>query len=98
MYDLTVEEVHTYYVVAGSVPVLVHNCGNGKTPPNPDGKLGGPPHRQKVAEVAQGLRDQGYTVKTEVRFDTPTGFKPYRFADVVAYDGAGAMVSIHQIG
>lgn len=27
MRDLTVDDVHTYYVVAGSTPVLVHNCG-----------------------------------------------------------------------
>ncbi|WP_051801106.1 polymorphic toxin-type HINT domain-containing protein [Streptomyces sp. NRRL F-525] len=26
MYNLTVEELHTYYVLAGSTPVLVHNC------------------------------------------------------------------------
>ncbi|GAA1999456.1 polymorphic toxin-type HINT domain-containing protein [Catenulispora subtropica] len=26
-YDLTVDGVHTYYVVAGTTPVLVHNCG-----------------------------------------------------------------------
>ncbi|MBW6440031.1 hypothetical protein KZ829_40540 [Actinoplanes hulinensis] len=26
MYDLTVSEVHTYYVLAGTTPVLVHNC------------------------------------------------------------------------
>ncbi|WP_327007610.1 polymorphic toxin-type HINT domain-containing protein [Dactylosporangium sp. NBC_01737] len=26
MHDLTVSNVHTYYVVAGSAPVLVHNC------------------------------------------------------------------------
>jgi RHS repeat-associated protein len=26
MYDLTVADVHTYYVTAGNVPVLVHNC------------------------------------------------------------------------
>jgi Pretoxin HINT domain len=25
-YDLTIGELHTYYVVAGSTPVLVHNC------------------------------------------------------------------------
>jgi RHS repeat-associated protein len=28
-YDLTIGDLHTYYVVAGSTPVLVHNCGNG---------------------------------------------------------------------
>ncbi|MDG4797818.1 polymorphic toxin-type HINT domain-containing protein [Micromonospora sp. WMMD1082] len=27
MYDLTVDTIHTYYVVAGETPVLVHNCG-----------------------------------------------------------------------
>jgi hypothetical protein len=26
MYNLTVDTVHTYYVIAGSTPVLVHNC------------------------------------------------------------------------
>ena len=26
-YDLTVAELHTYYVLAGATPVLVHNCG-----------------------------------------------------------------------
>ncbi|MFG1672706.1 polymorphic toxin-type HINT domain-containing protein [Micromonospora sp. NPDC049282] len=27
MRDLTVRSIHTYYVVAGNTPVLVHNCG-----------------------------------------------------------------------
>jgi hypothetical protein len=27
MYDLTVDFTHTYYVIAGTTPVLVHNCG-----------------------------------------------------------------------
>ncbi|NNJ62722.1 MAG: hypothetical protein HKP61_17645 [Dactylosporangium sp.] len=27
MRDLTVADTHTYYVIAGTVPVLVHNCG-----------------------------------------------------------------------
>jgi RHS repeat-associated protein len=27
MYDLTVDTTHTYYVLAGNTPVLVHNCG-----------------------------------------------------------------------
>jgi RHS repeat-associated protein len=30
-YNLTVDDLHTYYVLAGSTPVLVHNCGT--TPP-----------------------------------------------------------------
>ncbi|GAA0490424.1 hypothetical protein Ade02nite_23970 [Paractinoplanes deccanensis] len=28
MYDLTVDRIHTYYVVVGNTPVLVHNCGD----------------------------------------------------------------------
>jgi hypothetical protein len=27
VYDLTIDGVHTYYVLAGKTPVLVHNCG-----------------------------------------------------------------------
>ncbi|MCX4784264.1 polymorphic toxin-type HINT domain-containing protein [Streptomyces sp. NBC_01264] len=30
-HDLTINDVHTYYVLAGATPVLVHNCGT--TPP-----------------------------------------------------------------
>ncbi|MEV6488278.1 RHS repeat-associated core domain-containing protein, partial [Actinoplanes sp. NPDC051633] len=32
MHDLTVDTVHTYYVLAGEMPVLVHNCGGGEVP------------------------------------------------------------------
>jgi hypothetical protein len=37
MYNLTVADIHTYYVVAGTTPVLVHNCGT--TPNNSPGTL-----------------------------------------------------------
>ncbi|WP_367322735.1 polymorphic toxin-type HINT domain-containing protein [Streptomyces sp. HUAS ZL42] len=30
-YDLTVDDLHTYYVVAGNTPVLVHNSGGDET-------------------------------------------------------------------
>ncbi|MEV8568965.1 polymorphic toxin-type HINT domain-containing protein [Streptomyces sp. NPDC051322] len=33
MYNLTVDTLHTYYVLAGATPVLVHNC-NGRDPVN----------------------------------------------------------------
>ncbi|MFJ7899114.1 polymorphic toxin-type HINT domain-containing protein [Streptomyces sp. NPDC096198] len=29
MYNLTVQQLHTYYVLAGTTPVLVHNCDEG---------------------------------------------------------------------
>ncbi|MFD8022588.1 ricin-type beta-trefoil lectin domain protein [Streptomyces lavendulae] len=34
-YNLTVADLHTYYVVAGDTPILVHNS----TPPSPDGVI-----------------------------------------------------------
>ncbi|WP_171908294.1 restriction endonuclease fold toxin [Streptomyces niveus] len=30
VYNLTVDDIHTYYVLAGETPVLVHNCGGMK--------------------------------------------------------------------
>jgi RHS repeat-associated protein len=30
MHDLTVASIHTYYVLAGTAPVLVHNCGDAR--------------------------------------------------------------------
>ncbi|MFJ8233564.1 ricin-type beta-trefoil lectin domain protein [Streptomyces sp. NPDC094448] len=34
VHNLTVEDLHTYYVVAGAAPVLVHNCGYKWAPPD----------------------------------------------------------------
>ncbi|MET0491636.1 MAG: SpvB/TcaC N-terminal domain-containing protein [Actinoplanes sp.] len=36
MFDLTVADVHTYYVFAGQTPVLVHNCGEAQVHWDPD--------------------------------------------------------------
>ncbi len=32
VHNLTVSNLHTYYVLAGATPVLVHNCGDGDVP------------------------------------------------------------------
>jgi len=57
VYNLTVDEIHTYYVLAGDSPVLVHNCGGTRTAPS------GQPHSKKC-ECADGgkpriVRNQG---------------------------------------
>ncbi|MFJ3323602.1 polymorphic toxin-type HINT domain-containing protein [Streptomyces griseus] len=39
VYNLTVRDVHTYYVLAGATPVLVHNCGSRPDGPDPDGNI-----------------------------------------------------------
>ncbi|MET0493764.1 MAG: SpvB/TcaC N-terminal domain-containing protein [Actinoplanes sp.] len=38
VHNLTVADIHTYYVLAGDTPVLVHNCGGG-APRSADGKF-----------------------------------------------------------
>ncbi|WP_414169926.1 LamG-like jellyroll fold domain-containing protein [Streptoverticillium reticulum] len=60
-YDLTVDGLHTYYVLAGDAPVLVHNCGgsnpahsptcgcaNGAQPRLSNGTLGSNPNGPAV--------------------------------------------------
>jgi hypothetical protein len=71
-YDLTIEELHTYYVYAGDVPVLVHNrggelpghravceCANGAKPAMIRGPkpTGTGPHNLKIAEIAEQMTD-----------------------------------------
>jgi RHS repeat-associated protein len=46
-YDLTVDGSHTYYVLAGDSPVLVHNCGGSRT-------TNGRPHSQNCTCAAGG--------------------------------------------
>jgi RHS repeat-associated protein len=47
VHNLTVDEIHTYYVVAGNSPVLVHNCGGTRSAPS------GQPHSKKC-QCAEG--------------------------------------------
>jgi RHS repeat-associated protein len=91
-YNLTIEDLHTYYVIAGSTPLLVHNAGNknvGKCPNDlslDHGKLG-----EWVTEIR--LRDEGYTDITEqVTFTNSQGL-PFR-ADFVAKDPNGNWTAI----
>ncbi|MEV6007854.1 RHS repeat-associated core domain-containing protein [Streptomyces sp. NPDC051976] len=71
-YDLTVADVHSYYVLAGETPVLVHNCGgsiprhrsvcdcaNGGKPQMLRGPkpAGTGPHNLKIAETADEVTD-----------------------------------------
>ncbi|MFJ6677456.1 colicin E3/pyocin S6 family cytotoxin [Actinosynnema sp. NPDC091369] len=66
-YNLSVEGVHTFYVVAGETPVLVHNDG-GYTPPPPGKKLPGFPDARYVG--------RGSPVKgggSRARWELPNG-------------------------
>ncbi|WP_234328118.1 RHS repeat-associated core domain-containing protein [Streptomyces sp. NRRL S-37] len=71
-HDLTIRDVHTYYVLAGATPVLVHNCdgslprhrsicdcANGGKPQMMRGPkpAGTGPHNLKIAEIADRVTD-----------------------------------------
>ncbi|PRY28230.1 polymorphic toxin-type HINT domain-containing protein [Pseudosporangium ferrugineum] len=55
MYDLTVNDIHTYYVLAGNTPVLVHNCGDLPEGYSSSPGLRGDPYHPD--EVAKRSRD-----------------------------------------
>ncbi|MDI1454401.1 polymorphic toxin-type HINT domain-containing protein [Streptomyces sp. ATE26] len=72
-YNLTVEGLHTYYVLAGQTPVLVHNSG----PCGPAKGAAG------EARAVQELQDRGYTIMgTHVKLEAKDGTISY--VDVVA--------------
>ncbi len=68
MRDLTVDKVHTYYVVAaGGTPVLVHNCGRGGV----RGK--GTPGPNDPASITEGGRANGQVVAGHGGYITSDG-------------------------
>ncbi|MGW0703754.1 polymorphic toxin-type HINT domain-containing protein [Streptomyces sp. NPDC002867] len=85
-YNLTVADLHTYYVIAGDTPILVHNVGNCPTTGLPHGPLG-------EAATLDRLQKGGYTdITAEVRFINSNG-DIFR-ADFVARDPRGNWVAV----
>ncbi|MEV4740632.1 polymorphic toxin-type HINT domain-containing protein [Streptomyces sp. NPDC049555] len=85
-YDITVDGIHAYYVLAGKTPVLVHNAGNCPIDGLPHGALG-------EMSTLQRLVSEGYSnIRQEVRFKTSQG-DVFR-ADFVAQDRAGDWVAV----
>jgi hypothetical protein len=83
-YNLTIDGLHTYYVEAGSTPVLVHN-NNCPITGLPHGALG-------EAATADSLAGAGYKdIASEVQFTNSQG-KNFR-ADFVARSPAGNWVA-----
>ncbi|WP_244224048.1 polymorphic toxin-type HINT domain-containing protein [Streptomyces tirandamycinicus] len=85
-HDLTVADIHTYYVLAGKTPVLVHNAGECPVTGLPHGALG-------ESATLQRLQNEGYTnITREVRFKNSQG-DVFR-ADFVAQNPAGNWVAV----
>ncbi|WP_233712506.1 polymorphic toxin-type HINT domain-containing protein [Kribbella turkmenica] len=85
-YNLSVDDIHTYYVLAGKTPVLVHNVGECPVDGLPHGALG-------ESATLQRLQNDGYTsITREVRFKNSQG-EIFR-ADFVAQDRSGSWVAV----
>jgi hypothetical protein len=68
MLDLTVANIHTYYVLAGDTPVLVHNCGSGVDANGNSCKCANGPNSYSVAfEMTLEKRDFGRSRGTHFR-------------------------------
>ncbi|GGR58324.1 polymorphic toxin-type HINT domain-containing protein [Streptomyces griseomycini] len=85
-YNLTVDDLHTYYVLAGTTPVLVHNAGECPITGIPHGAMG-------ESATLERLQTSGYTnITREVRFKNSQG-DVFR-ADFVAQDPSGNWVAV----
>lgn len=85
-YNLTVDDLHTYYVLAGKTPVLVHNAGECPVTGLPHGALG-------ESATLQRLQNEGYAnITREVRFRNSQG-DVFR-ADFVAQNRSGNWVAV----
>jgi hypothetical protein len=88
MRDLTVAAIHTYYVIAGNEPVLVHNCDLTIAQEQLDTMVPGPhAKRQPVIETTavdplpQEIRDAVQPYACHTCNDTRLGAKPVKIGD-----------------
>ncbi|MGW4379730.1 polymorphic toxin-type HINT domain-containing protein [Kitasatospora sp. NPDC004531] len=85
-YNLTVRDIHTYYVLAGNTPVLVHNVGECPIDGVPHGAIG-------EAASLDRLQNGGYTdITPQVRFINSNG--DVFIADFVARTPNGNWVAV----
>ncbi|GLW35249.1 polymorphic toxin-type HINT domain-containing protein [Actinoplanes regularis] len=86
MHDLTVNDIHTYYVFAGNEPVLVHNCGGGEGDPAAKGGVytlrddeGNVVRTGRTNNLARREREHGRAASTtDLRFQTEYRTDSYR--------------------
>ncbi|WP_369146611.1 RHS repeat-associated core domain-containing protein [Streptomyces sp. R44] len=67
-HDLTIEDIHAYYVLAGITPILVHNCSSGVNSSGEACACGGGPRAYSVAfEMTLDAADFGRSRGTHFR-------------------------------
>jgi RHS repeat-associated protein len=90
-YNLTVDDLHTYYVLAGKTPVLVHNCGPNLQSRNDMAASGIRPGRNGKAETSQaGLEYDKHQLNPGQ--DSPKRFLPRVGSNKADLDRAGQML------
>ncbi len=67
-----------------------------KKVPNPYGRLGSPPHQDKVDEVAEDIESRGFAYVKELFLRLFNGRG--KFVDVAAFDNQQKLQELHQIG
>ncbi|MFF4342167.1 polymorphic toxin-type HINT domain-containing protein [Kitasatospora sp. NPDC001540] len=73
-YNLTIADLHTYYVLAGTTPVLVHNCPPGIGSIFKRAKQEGPAPNATVRDLASiEIRDVGGTAGSSTQMDALKG-------------------------
>ncbi|WP_189709042.1 polymorphic toxin-type HINT domain-containing protein [Streptomyces phaeofaciens] len=101
-HDLTVSDVHTYYVQAGNIPVLVHNCGDtppgvecncapgtGTGPADAPIRHAGPWTRGDIGGGAHGVRPKHLGDKIEIHHADQMPGSPTHELDQVVHRGPG---------
>ena len=81
-----------------AVRIAEHGAAAARKVPNPYGKVGGPAHHAKVAEIAAEMESRGLNVGQELRIMTPGGGKGSRYVDVFGRNAEGKVVEMHQVG
>ena len=70
-----------------------------KKVPNPNGKKGGPDHQNKMKEVEEQMKEEGFDqIDNEVMVKTPEGEKSKRFIDVQGTNTSTGEVKRVQVG
>jgi hypothetical protein len=78
--------------------VSVPNSSGPRSPPNPNGRNGGPEHQAGVDAAEAELGELGLNPVREEHVPTPGGAKGRRFVDVAGQDADGNTVVRIQVG
>lgn len=83
-YNLSVDDLHTYYV--GEAPVLVHNCGDGAAA-----------QMENVREVGRAGEQAAGIVKNTERIASASGTKAYRIPDSLNDTAIGEIKNVARL-